>query len=228
MGGPCFRRGVDAHLSVSPSSIRPAWGLRHPASGLLHLVGALGTVGAAIWSAFYASQPLAPLVFSVSMFMLYAASSAYHLVRGPDRLMRKLRLLDHSMIYVFIAGSYTPFCLKVDPEIGIPFLIATWSLAAVGVFLKLFSAYSSRLFRVGVYLGMAWLGVFLVPAMKASLSPISFQWFLAGAAIYTAGSFVYALKRPDPWPEHFGYHEIWHLFVLCGSYCHLRAVIYLQ
>lgn len=214
--------------AVSPSTIRAAWGLRHPASGLMHGVGALGSLAAAAWAVLTLEHPIAVLVFALSMFLLYGASTAYHLVQARDSVMRKLRLLDHSMIYIFIAGSYTPFCLNIDPARGVPFLIATWSVAALGVALKLFNPSQSRGFRVAAYLGMAWVGIFLLPSLASSLSTETFRWFIGGALAYTFGAGIYAAKRPDPWPAHFGFHEIWHLFVLAGSFCHFMAVLHIS
>ncbi len=212
-------------MSASPSTIRPVWKLRHPASGLLHLAGAVSSLLGMIWMLTWTSHLLATLVFGCSMVLLYGASSTYHLVHAPAAAMRVLRLLDHSMIYVFIAGSYTPFCLLgVPPSLGIPFAIAMWSMGILGVAVKLFYSGNSRVLRVGLYLIMGWIGAALLPAMYRTLPPGGFAWFVAGGAIYTVGALVYAFKRPDPFPEHFGYHEIWHLFVLGGSGCHFWAI----
>ncbi len=212
-------------MKESISTIRPAWGMRHPASGLLHLSGALLSLAGTLWLLTWTEHPAVALVFGGSMALLYSASSSYHLLQTPEPITRVLRLLDHSMIYVFIAGCYTPFCLlTVPPSLGVPFLAGVWVLGLLGVAMRLFYTGKSRWLRAGLYLAMGWMGVFLFPAIYRSLPAPGFLGLVLGGVAYSTGAIVYALKRPDPFPRVFGYHEIWHLFVLAGSGCHFWAI----
>jgi hemolysin III len=213
------------------STIKPLFGLRHPASGLLHLLGALFAMTGTAWTLMgfldrHSFWHIASIsIFGGSMTLLYLASASYHLLSLSEKGTRILRQLDHSMIYVFIAGSYTPFCLLLFRSgNGWSYLTGVWVLALAGVGSKVFWPGSSRRFRVFLYLLMGWICVFMIPQLWAALPAGGFAWLVAGGAAYTIGAAVYALKFPNPSPEYFGYHELWHLFVVVGSGCHLWVV----
>jgi hemolysin III len=164
-------------------------------------------------------------VFGASMILLYAASAAYHLLPVSAPLADRLRRVDHSAIYVFIAGCYTPVCLlPLRAAGGAWWLALVWSLALLGVALKLVWLESSRWLRIGLYLGLGWLGVAILPSLLPRLDRGGVACLAAEAAAYTVGSLVYASKRPDPFPRVLGFHEIWHLFVIAGSACHFLLV----
>src|SRR5215216_5287615 len=183
----------------------PVNGLTHAAGGLLAALG-LGVLLATAWSAGRIDQLVAFGVFGLSLIALYAASALYHLLPLSPSGVARLRKLDHMAIFVLIAGTYTPFCLlALGSGWGWGLLTLVWSLALCGVSLKIFWMGVPRWLSVALYLGMGWV--------------------LAGGLVYSAGALVYGLKRPNPVPEVFGFHELWHLFVLAGSACHFWAVL---
>lgn len=217
--------------------IRPFLSLRHPISGLSHLVGACLALIGLFWLLHVPNSSgevgeqngtlrmISALVFGISMVLLYSSSSLYHLLDLSDKAMRRLRQLDHSMVYIFIAGTCTPVLLvPLESTRGSLYCIVIWALAILGVLIKIFWVESSRWLRVSLYLAMSWLTVIPLPELVRALPFQGSAWFVAGGLAYTSGSVIYALKRPNPFPSVFGFHEIWHLFVLLGSFCHYWAI----
>jgi len=203
--------------------------LRQPVSGLTHLAGALSAVvGQAVLlinSGGDLREKLALVVYSVSLFLLFSASSVYHLVNSTPRVTLVLRKLDHSAIYLLIAGSYTPFCLiAFDGFWRWGLLAIIWSLAAIGIGVKVFWIQAPRWLTAGVYVAMGWLIVFAYQQLLNHLTPVTIIWLIAGGVIYTLGAVVYATKRLDFKPGVFGFHEVWHIFVLLGAAAHFVAV----
>ncbi len=163
------------------------------------------------------------LVFSVSLILLYAASSAYHALDLSEKGNKLLKKIDHMMISVLIAGSYTPVCLLVLPKTtGIPLLIVIWGIALTGIILKACWVFCPKWISSVLYIGMGWACVFIIPTLFTLLSTAGFLWLLAGGIFYTLGGVIYALKLPAFNRRHanFGSHEIFHLFVMAGSICH--------
>ena len=215
------------------SPIRPLWFMRQPVSGLSHLLGAilsslglffiLSEANAAHWITLDASS--VP-VFSVALYvftmvLLFLSSALYHLLPLSELGIQRLRKLDHSMIYVFIASGYTPFALIPLAKTSGPWICLTvWIVAAIGVGLKLFWIEKSRWLRIAIYLAMSWIGIALVPQLINVLPIPGFRLLLLGGLAYTLGAIVYATRWPDPFPTVFGFHEVWHLFVLLGSWLH--------
>jgi hemolysin III len=203
--------------------------LRQPVSGLTHLAGALSAVVVQavllINSGGDLREKLALVVYSVSLFLLFSASSVYHLVNSTPRVTLVLRKLDHSAIYLLIAGSYTPFCLiAFDGFWRWGLLAIIWSLAAIGIGVKVFWIQAPRWLTAGVYVAMGWLIVFAYQQLLNHLTPVTIIWLIAGGVIYTLGAVVYATKRLDFKPGVFGFHEVWHIFVLLGAAAHFVAV----
>lgn len=202
---------------------------REPVSGLTHLIGAL--IAALATIRIVAQTPagtpfVAVSVFGFSLVALLLASSAYHLLPVGPESIRKLRRLDHSAIYVFIAASFTPSCLLLLGDRQGPRVLAVvWAAAAFGVVAKLLWMQTSRWLTVAPYIAMSGMAIFVVPDLRLLLSPSGIAWMLAGAALYLVGAGVYATKRPDPLPGVFGFHEIWHLFVLGGAYSHFQLTL---
>ena len=155
---------------------------------------------------------LAMLVFGSSMVLLYGVSALYHIGRWGPRTHRILRSFDHANIFVLIAGTYTPFCVMVlRGPVATFLLISLWSIAAVGVILKIGWPYVSRRFSVSCYVAMGWLGVVAVPQLVQTLPQPALLLLLSGGLLYTTGGIIYALRRPNPLPRFFGYHELFHL-----------------
>jgi hemolysin III len=166
-------------------------------------------------------------VFGLSLIALYAASALYHLLPLSPSGVARLRTLDHMAIFVLIAGTYTPFCLlALDGVWRWGLLALIWGLALCGVLLKLLWMDASRWLSVVLYLGMGWVAVIAAPALFRAVPPDGITWMLAGGLVYSAGALVYGLKRPNPVPGTFGFHEVWHLFVIAGSACHFWAVLH--
>jgi hemolysin III len=138
----------------------------------------------------------------------------------------RLRRLDHVAIFLLIAGTYTPFCLLALQGAWRRGLLAlVWGLALCGVLLKVLWMDAPRWLSVVLYLGMGWVAVVAAPALLQAVPAGGMAWVLAGGLIYSVGALVYGFKRPNPIPGVFGFHELWHLFVVAGSACHFWAVL---
>lgn len=167
-------------------------------------------------------------VFAFSLIALYAASAVYHYYPGDvtsGGVKRLLRKMDHSMIYVLIAGSYTPFALQFLPRAeGVRFTAILWGIALLGILLKLVWISAPRALTSAVYLAMGWSIVFVLRDF-ASCGPACLTLVALGGVSYSAGAVIYALKRPNRSAD-FGFHELFHLFILAGSLLHYLAVFF--
>ena len=200
--------------------------IKDPASALTHFAGCVMAALAAVPLLCKAAREpgrlyfIAMAVFALSMVLLYAASTTYHTVDSTDKVNRRL---DHMMIFVLIAGSYTPICLITlrGPQ-GTALCAAVWAVALAGIAIKALWITCPKWFSSVLYIAMGWLCVFAVVPIVNALSPAGFGWLLAGGIIYTAGGVLYALKLPLFNARHkvFGTHEIFHVFVMAGSVCH--------
>ncbi|MDO4523519.1 MAG: hemolysin III family protein [Eubacteriales bacterium] len=211
--------------------------LKDPGSAITHLIGMVLALFAGIPLLYRAAQHaqsvylISAAVFIVSMVLLYGASSTYHSLNISGRVNKLLRKLDHMMIFVLISGSYTPVCLLVLPEAsGRTLLMLVWGVAIVGILVKACWITCPKWFSSIFYIGMGWLCVLALPQIFHGLSAIQFAWLLAGGIIYTVGGVIYALKLPLFNARHreFGSHEIFHLFVMGGSFCHFMLVYLLM
>ena len=195
------------------------------AGALLASVGLIVLLATAV-RAGRVDQMVAFGIFGLSLIALYAASALYHLLPLSPAGVARLRQVDHVSIFVLIAGTYTPFCLlALNGAWRAGLLAVVWGLALCGLLLKLFWMDAPRWLSVALYLGMGWVAVFAAPALFRAVPAGGMAWVLAGALVYSAGALVYGLKRPNPIPEVFGFHELWHLFVMAGSACHYWAVL---
>lgn len=202
--------------------------LRDPASAITHIIAFFLTMGGTLPLLIKAGQIsslnfFAMLIFSISMMLLYAASGIYHSVILPDPQVKLFRKIDHSAIFILIAGSYTPVCtIVLKPQFGRPMLIAIWSLALIGIVVKFLWITCPKWFSSVIYIAMGWLCIFCVKPLIHAITPQAFGWLLLGGIIYTIGGVIYALKVPlfDSKHKNFGSHEIFHLFVMGGSLCH--------
>ena len=204
--------------------------LREPVSGLTHLVGVLLALVALIVlltkAAGRADQLVAFGIFGLSLIALYGASALYHLLPVSASAIARLRRLDHMTIFILIAGTYTPVCvLALEGVWRAGLLGLIWTLALCGIVLKLLWMDAPRWLSVGVYLAMGWLAVIAASAIFRALPLGGVAWILGGGLVYSAGALIYGLKRPNLVPGVFGFHELWHLFVLAGSACHFWAVL---
>ncbi|HEY5477891.1 MAG TPA: hemolysin III family protein [Tepidiformaceae bacterium] len=186
--------------------------------GVSHLVAAIIAPFALIVLLSIAASPRAYVgasVFGAGLILLFGTSASYHLLPWPSA-KALLKRADHATIFVFIAATYTPFCLMVFGDSwGIPLLVAVWSAAALGVVLKVAWPEAPRWLGVGLYLGVGWLAV-VAGWPLAHRAPGLLLGLVAAGLLFSLGSVVYALRRPDPFPRVFGYHEIFHLLVIAG------------
>ena len=203
--------------------------IREPGSAITHFIAMMMAVFAAvpllIKAGIQSGQEnlLAMAIFMGSMILLYGASATYHSVDLTGRSLRIFRKLDHLMIFVLIAGSYTPVCLIVlGGKLGYTLLALVWGIAAVGMLIKAFWITCPKWFSSIIYISMGWVCVLVFGPLLNTLSTPAFLWLLAGGIIYTVGGVIYALKLPIFNSKHksFGSHEVFHLFVMGGSICH--------
>lgn len=200
---------------------------REPLSALFHLVGgAFALPGLGLLLTLSRHDPgrwLSLLVYGVSLMALYGASTLLHGLKVSRRFRHWLNRLDHMAIFLLIAGTYTPIVYNLfPPHWRWPVLIAIWGIAFAGMAYKLTSVRIHGFFNVFIYLVLGWGAVPLALALRLwpIVSPAGFGLLLLGGCIYSLGFVIYYLEWPDPWPDTFGHHEIWHLFVLGGSLCH--------
>ena len=206
--------------------------LREPVSGLTHLAGVLlALVGLNVLlvrasGAGRVDQFVAFGVFGCSLVALYGASALYHLLPVSPAAVARLRRLDHATIFILIAGTYTPICvLALEGGWGAGLLGLVWTLALGGVVLKILWMDAPRWLSVGLYLAMGWIAVIAASAIFEAIPPGGIAWILGGGLVYSLGAVIYGLKWPDLVPGVFGFHELWHLFVLVGSACHFWAML---
>lgn len=203
--------------------------IKDPWSALTHFIGmilALGATAPLLVKAAFSGDMMhvyAMSVFMMSMVLLYAASATYHAFGFGDKLYIVLKKIDHMMIPVLIAGTYTPICLiTLKDGIGHVLFMIVWVMAIASIFIKAFWVTCSKWFSSFIYIAMGWVCILGMSSIVQNLSKPAFWWLLCGGILYTVGGVIYALKLPIFNSRHksFGSHEIFHLFVMGGSICH--------
>ncbi|MFY9398088.1 MAG: hemolysin III family protein [Desulfomonilia bacterium] len=201
--------------------------LREPVSGLTHCVGALLAVAGMVALIVKAADPPRPWhlttfsVFGAGMILLYTVSTLYHWLMLSEAGTARLRRLDHIMIFVLISATYTPFCLiPFRGAFGWSLFGCIWSIALLGIVFKIFWIHAPRWVSVMLYVLMGWLAVVGAGPMVRILQPGAVFWLVTGGVLYTVGALVYAFRRPNPIPTWFGFHEVFHLFVMMGTGAH--------
>jgi len=203
--------------------------VRDPGSALTHFIGMMLALLASVpllVKAAVSSGPLcfiAMTVFMCSMVLLYAASTTYHTLNLGEKALKIFRKIDHMMIFVLIAGSYTPVCLiTLGGQLGYTLLTVVWGIAIFGIILKACWVTCPKWFSSVIYIAMGWECVLVFRPLLETLPTGAFLWLLIGGIIYTIGGVIYALKVPflDKLHKYFGLHEIFHLFIMGGSFCH--------
>lgn len=202
---------------------------KDPGSAITHFIGTLMALFATLPLLMKASNSPNKIhvislgIFALSMILLYTASTVYHTFNLSDKINRRLKKFDHMMIFILIAGTYTPICLVVlAGKVGITLFCIIWGMALLGICLKAFWVYCPKWVSSVIYIVMGWTCVIAFTPLLHSLSASAFAWLLAGGIIYTVGGIIYALKLPifNNKHKYFGSHEIFHLFCLGGSACH--------
>jgi hemolysin III len=201
------------------------WRAKEPFSSYSHLVGVLlsiaGLVTLVVESQGNPWRVVGFSIYGASLILQYSASTIYHWLplspRGEDRLRR----FDHVAIFVLIAGSYTPVCLvSLRGGWGWSIFGVVWSLALAGTIVKLAFEHLPNAVSTALYVGMGWVAVVAIAPLTRSFPPAALMWLVVGGLAYTVGALIYAFERPDPFPQVFGHHEVFHLFVLAGSILH--------
>ena len=204
--------------------------IREPVNSLTHWAGAiLGLIGLIALLVVGWSTPakiISLTIYGLSLIAMFSASATYHMVQAKDKVLLILRKIDHSAIYLLIAGTYTPFCVNAfDGFWKWGMLSIIWSLALIGIIVKVFYIKAPRWLNAGIYVVMGWLCVGAAGQMLATLPVWVFAWLIAGGVIYTLGAVVYITKIFNFVPGVFGFHEVWHIFVILAAAAHFVAVL---
>jgi len=204
------------------------WSMKDPMSALTHFIGFLAVIPCFIFLLVKAREEadlllfVGFLVFGMSLIMLYSASTIYHMLRLSEEKTKLLRRIDHMMIFVLIAGTYTPICLiPLQEEGGWGLLAVIWGIALAGILLKIFWLSAPRWLSTFIYISMGWLAVWILIPLEKAVSWAGVAVLLAGGIAYTVGAVIYGLKKPNFTFKHFGFHEIFHVFVMIGSGFHI-------
>ena len=214
-------RPPAAALVTAPARVKPVLrGVSHQVAA----VAALPLVAALVARAGGGAARLAALVYGASLLALLTMSAVYHRPTWPPRARELLGRVDHAAIYLLIAGSYTPLCLLLGAGEGHRLLALVWSLAALGVAQAVAWDGAPKPLRAALYVGLGWLFLPTLPALRAALGPGPLGLLLAGAALYTLGAVIFARRWPDPFPAWFGFHEVFHLLVVAAAGCHFAVM----
>ena len=205
--------------------------IREPVNSMTHLFGAILSAMGLVWMLFKVLRQPSPeylisaLVFGASLILLYSASTCYHWLVASSKTIKLLRKIDHSMIYVLIAGTYTPICILALPRpLGLYLLAGIWILTLTGIIMKLAWLGAPRFIYTSFYLFLGWLAVFFIMPIYRTLPLPGFILLITGGILYTAGALIYAFKPKRLHLSVFGFHEIFHLFILGGSLSHFIMV----
>ena len=170
----------------------------------------------------------AAIIFATGLVGVFGASAAYHRVAWSVPARKRMKRLDHSMIFVLIAGTYTPLCLlALSGAWSVVMLATVWAGAIIGIVLKQFNIDGLRRVSGFLYITLGWISIVTLPQLFHTMSVAAFTLVVVGGLLYTVGAIVFAVKRPDPNPAVFGYHEIWHAFTAGAGLCHYSAVLLL-
>jgi hemolysin III len=203
--------------------------IREPVNSLTHWGGALFALAGLIvllvvgWGT--PAKIISLTIYGVSLIAMFSASATYHMVRVKDRALEIFRKVDHAAIYFLIAGTYTPFCVNAFNGFwkwGLLGII--WSLALMGIVFKIFYIRAPRWLNAGIYVVMGWLSISAAGQFLAVLPAWVLGWLIAGGVIYTLGAVIYSTKIFNFKPGVFGFHEMWHIFVLLAAAAHYVAV----
>lgn len=195
--------------------------------GISHLVGFFTAIGAAlvlVLQAGAAMQFVASVIYGAGLALALGTSALYHRIKWRPVAYRRIRKLDHSMIYVLIASTCTPFALlALEGTWRVAVVVGIWTLAAIGITVRWLMESQPRWVQVSTYFGMGWAGLAVLPAVR-DVSSSAFTLTIVGGALYMVGGFVYLFKAPNPLPRVFGFHEVFHALVIAAATCHFLAV----
>lgn len=206
--------------------------LREPINSITHLAGAglsfialIAMLIKVISTGATAISILSVAIFGISLILLYITSGTYHAIMSTDKVISVFQKLDHSMIFVLIAGSYAPFCLlSIGGKLGITMFTIMITIAILGIIFKLCWFNCPRWLQTALYIGMGWSAVFMIKPLSSVLPSISLFWLVLGGVLYTIGGVIYGAKPSKLKIGQWGFHEIFHIFILLGSLSHFICV----
>ena len=200
---------------------------REPMNGLTHFIGILLAITGLIVLLTRTDGPFTVWhvvsfsIFGGAMILLYTFSTLYHWLPLSGKSLEVFRKIDHIMIFVFIAASYTPVCLiTLRGAWGWSIFGSVWGIAIAGLFLKVFRLDVPRVLYTLIYLLMGWIIIIGIWPLIGAMALFGLIWLVSGGLFYSIGAVIYAIKKPDPWPKTFGFHEIFHIFTMFGSFSH--------
>jgi hemolysin III len=217
------REHAHSMIATAPSAAHPKPLLR----GVSHEIAA--GIALFAWLVLAALAPSGPAraaanVYGLSLVTLFAVSAVYHRPTWRPRARLVMRRLDHAAIFVLIAGTYTPMCLLLPSGTGRTLLAVAWGGAALGVIQSVFWVKAPKPLVAAAYVVLGWVVVPVMPTLAATLGAGGITLLATGGGLYTLGAVVYAMRRPDPFPRVFGYHEIFHALVIAAAACHFALV----
>jgi len=203
--------------------------LREPVNGLTHFFAAIaaliGTIVLVVLGRHSVVKEATFVIYGASLVLLFTASAAYHMADAGPRVTGILRKMDHSAIYLLIAGTYTPFCLLAFSGFWKWGLFAIiWSIAIIGIIVRMIISRAPRWITAGTYVVMGWLCLGAIGQMRQVLPAGALIWLAVGGVIYTLGALIYITRVLDFAPGRFGFHEVWHIFVILGAIAHFIAI----
>lgn len=185
-----------------------------------------GTIIMIILSGENIAYKIVAIIYGLSAVALFTASFLYHSNKRSENETSIWRKLDHSAIFILIAGTYTPICyIYLDGWMRLGILTAQWSLVFSGIIFKLFFINAPRFIGTMIYLAMGWIVVIPIKQLYNNMPADIMSFLIAGGLAYTFGAIIYALKKPNPLPEYMGFHELFHFFIVAGAMFHLVMVI---
>jgi hemolysin III len=204
--------------------------LREPVNSLTHWAGAIlaliGLIALLIVGWGTPAKVVSLIIYGASLIFLFSASATYHMVQAKDKALEIFRKIDHAAIFCLIAGTYTPFCINAFTGFwkwGMLSII--WSLALIGIVVKMYIIRAPRWLNAGIYVIMGWMAVGASGEFLTTLPAWVLTWLIIGGVVYTLGAVVYSTKMFNFVPGVFGFHEVWHIFVLLAAAAHFVAVM---
>jgi hemolysin III len=203
--------------------------LREPVNGLTHLIASaaalLGLIVLILLSWGDVTRLISAGVFGLSLTTLFLASGLYHSIKASPEVIKRLRLFDHAAIYLLIAGTYTPICVQyLNGSWRWGLLGVVWAMALIGIIAKIFTVDAPRWLTTGIYLAMGWMAVIAIHQLVRTMPLTVIVWMAVGGAFYTLGAVGYIIQRPVLRPGRFGYHEVWHIFVILAGASHYIGI----
>lgn len=207
--------------------VLPSGDIRPLLRGHFHQWATVGAIGAGTMLIVFAAPGVpraSAAIYAVCISVMLGTSALYHRVRWSPANHLRMQKADHSGIFLAIAGTYTPIATALEGWQKPALLVAAWTIAVAGIAVEWLPIKPPRAYVTTVYLLMGWIAVIAIPAMIAQLPGSALVLIVAGGAIYSGGAFVHGFRKPNPWPETFGFHEIWHACVVAAAACHYLAV----